>query len=102
MIMKRLILSVLAIGLVAGAATAQSSSGQSSRSTSISSTGTYKAKKGKKAKKAPSETLNNRKTYHWKNGQRATPTGHEAAPLNGSYQSLKKDTAAIKQKEEEL
>jgi hypothetical protein len=99
--MKRMILTVLAIGLVAGAASAQSSSGQSSRSTSVSSTGTYKAKKGKKAKKAPSEVLNNRRTYHWKNGQRATPTGHEAAPLNGSYQSLKKDTAAVKQKEED-
>jgi hypothetical protein len=99
--MKRMIMTVLAIGLVAGAASAQSSSGQSSRSTSVSSTGTYKAKKGKKAKKAPSEVLNNRKTYNWKNGQRATPTGHEAAPLNGSYQSLKKDTAAVKQKEEE-
>ena len=102
MIMKRLIMVVLATGLVAASASAQSGGGQSSRSTSISSTGTYKAKKGKKTRKAPSETLNNRKIYKWENGQRATPTGHEASPLNGSYQSLKKDTAAVKKKEEEL
>ena len=100
--MKRLILSVLLIGVITGAASAQTgSSGQSSRSTSVSSSGTAKAKKGKKLKKSPSEVLNNRKNYNWKDGQQATPTGHEAAPTNGGYQSNKKDTATRKQKEEE-
>lgn len=97
--MKRLMIMVLALGLTAGAASAQSSGSNSSRTTSMSSTGTYKAKKGKKAKKAPSEVLNNRRIYPWQNGQRATPTGHEAAPTSGGYQSLKRGDAANRQQD---
>lgn len=98
--MKRLMIMVVAFGLAAGAASAQSSGGQSSRTTSMSSTGTYKAKKGKKVKKAPSEVLNNRRVYHWETGQRATPTGHEAAPTSGGYQSLKRGSAANRQRDD--
>jgi hypothetical protein len=99
--MKQWILTVLVMGLLTGIVEAQTSGSQSSRSTSVSSPGSSKNKKPGKAKKAPSETLNNRKDYNWKDGQKATPTGHEAAPTNGSYQSLKKDTATVKKKEEE-
>jgi hypothetical protein len=101
MIMKRLTIVVLTLGLTAGAASAQTTSGNSSRTTSMSSTGTYNAKKSKKEKKLPSETLNNRKVYHWENGQRATPTGQEATPTNGGYQALKKGANATRKKEEE-
>lgn len=93
---------VLALGLTAGAASAQSSGSNSSRTTTMSSTGTYKAKmarKDKKEIKAPSAVLHNRKIYHWQNGQRATPTGHEAAPTGGGYQSLKRSDAANRQED---
>ena len=100
--MKRLMIMVLVMGLTAGAASAQSAGNKSSRTTRMSSTGTYKAKmprKDKKEIKAPSAVLNNRKIYHWQNGQRSTPTGREAAPTGGSYQSLKRSSAATLQED---
>lgn len=33
---------------------------------------------------------NNRRIYHWKNGQRSTPTGHEATGVGSGYSALKK------------
>ena len=47
---------------------------------------------------ADSATLiNNRDIYNWSDGQRATPTGHEATSSNGSgYAALQKDTAKVK------
>lgn len=96
--MKRLMIMVLVLGLTAGAASAQTAGSTPTRTTSVNSTGTYKAKKARKAKKAPSEVLNNRRIYHWQNGQRATPTGHEAAPTGGGYQSLKRGDAANRQR----
>ncbi len=49
-----------------------------------------------------SANLSNRKIYHWKDGQRATPTGHNATPSNGSqYSALKKDTLIVPKKEKE-
>ncbi len=54
------------------------------------------------AKPIDSTQLSNRKIYHWKDGQRATPTGHTATPSNGSqYSALKKDTAIMPKKEKE-
>ena len=90
----------LVLGLSAGATSAQTTGSNSSRTTSMSSTGTYKAKKPKKEKKLPSEALNNRKIYHWQSGQRATPTGEEATPTNGGYQSIKRGAVANRQREE--
>jgi hypothetical protein len=98
--MKRLIITVLTVGLTAGAVSAQSDSSHSSRTTTLSSTGNYKAKKSKKTIKTPSVALNHTKIYSWEDGQAATPTGHEAAPTNGGYQSLKRKPAAVKQREE--
>ena len=46
--------------------------------------------------------LSNRKIYHWKDGQRATPTGHKATSSNGSqYAALKKDTAILPKKQDQ-
>lgn len=39
--------------------------------------------------KAP---LQQDKMYPWKDGQSATPTGHEATPINGNAPAVKKDT----------
>ena len=33
---------------------------------------------------------NNRRIFHWKDGQRATPTGHEATGVGAGYSALKK------------
>lgn len=46
--------------------------------------------------------LSNRKIYHWKDGQRATPTGHVATPSNGSqYAAIKKDTTILPKKQDQ-
>lgn len=46
--------------------------------------------------------LSNRKIYHWKDGQRATPTGHVATPSNGSqYAAIKKDTTIFPKKQDQ-
>ncbi len=39
---------------------------------------------------AAKNNLNNRRIYHWKDGQRATPTGHEATGVGGGYSALMK------------
>lgn len=97
--MKRIILlSLLSFG-IAGFAFAQT--------TTLSSSHAHKAKAhmirgtGAKHKKpthfsqVKTNALSNRKIYNWSNGQRSTPTGEEAAPVNGEqYLSLKKGTDA--------
>jgi hypothetical protein len=68
---------------------AQSTGSNSSNSTSVSNIKNTKSKKSKKA----SEKLDNRKNYEWKDGQQATPTGHEATGIGGSSaQPEKRDT----------
>lgn len=99
MIMKRWISLVLVLGVTAGAASAQTSGRTSSRSTSVSSTGSYNAKEDKNLTVSPSAVLDNRKNYHWKNGQTSTPTGYEAAPTSGGYQSLNRVKATVKEEE---
>jgi hypothetical protein len=104
--MKRMVIPAAVLLLIAGGATAQSTGGNSSGSTGQSSSTTRTtSKKDKKAKKANTVDLNDRKMYKGKDGQRATPTGHEATGTNSeSYQSLKKDSTNAKQsakKEEE-
>jgi hypothetical protein len=83
--MKRMILSaILFLGLTTFAAA------QSSGSTGSGSGGGASKTKGKK----PSEKLDNRKIYHFKNGQRSTPTGAEAtgSGTGGGFAALGKDT----------
>lgn len=82
-------------------ASAQTASRNSSVTTRAVST-TSKTVKKKNVK--PSDTLNNRKAYMFKNGQRSTPTGAEAtaSSVGGQFASLgrkkapavKKDTTA--------
>ena len=95
--MKRILLSTAILIGTGSMASAQTSGGQSGNSPSVSSS-TVKPKKGKKAtaKKAAPDSLDNRKTYQWKDGQRATPTGHEATGTGSGYAALKKDTASRK------
>jgi hypothetical protein len=95
--MKKIILaSAILIGISSMAA-AQTAGGQSSNSTSVSSS-TATPKKGKKSQKAAATTdsLNERKMYEWKDGQRATPTGHEATGTNGGYAAIGNDSTATR------
>ena len=91
--MKRVILSAIFLCGLAVAGSAQTS-GNSSRNTGAASS-TAKNKKSKEALR-PSDTLNNRKIYHFKNGQRSTPTGYEATPstIGGGYAAIGRDKAA--------
>jgi hypothetical protein len=55
-----------------------------------------------RTQKTDTVKLSNRKIYHWKDGQRATPTGHVATPSNGSqYSAIKKDTAILPKKQDQ-
>lgn len=88
--MKRVILSgILFFGSVAYAS-AQSSGSTGSSTGSGASTSTSKSSANKK----PSDSLDNRKIYHFKDGQRATPTGAEATPssTSGGFAAIGKDT----------
>ena len=91
--MKRVILSALLFAGVSGFASAQTATGNSSTTTGAVSS-TSKNPKGKKAK--PSERLDNRRTYHFKNGQRSTPTGNEAtgSGIGGGFAALGKNNAS--------
>jgi hypothetical protein len=87
MIMKRVILATMILLGISAAASAQTATGNASKTKGAASS-TKKATTKKAVK--PSDTLNNRKIYHFKNGQRATPTGHEATPssIGGGYAAL--------------
>jgi hypothetical protein len=55
-----------------------------------------------RTQKTDTVKLSNRKIYHWKDGQRATPSGHVATPSNGSqYAAIKKDTAILPKKQDQ-
>ena len=93
--MKKVILGVfLTIGLSFFASAQTKADTSKSKSLSPNKTKINKAKSKKLLNKK--EPLNPRKTYHWSNGQRATPSGNAASPTNGGYVSLKKDTVALK------
>ena len=78
--------AVMLLGIAAFA------SAQSSGSSGTGSGASGSAPKQTKRTK-PSEKLNNRKIYHFRNGQRSTPTGAEATPSSsGGYAALGKDT----------
>jgi hypothetical protein len=95
--MKRLILSMASLLILAGYASAQSSVKKT--------TGTPKrphaavTKKTSEKRAVKTDSLDNRKNYHWKNGQTATPTGNEASSSNGTeYSSQKGDSSGRKKK----
>ena len=99
--MKQLILSAAMLVFFGVTASAQTSTGGSgSRTTgAVSSTGsTTGAQKGTKSKKGTTKTanLNQRREYKSKNGQTATPTGHEATGVGATNAAVRKDTATNK------
>lgn len=102
--MKQIILSIAMAAGISSVAAAQTSGGSSSNGTSVSSASdiqtsgkksTAKGKKGKgsKAQTKKTDSLDQSKMYNWKDGQRATPTGHEATGTGGGYAAIAKDSA---------
>ena len=92
--MKRFILCGLLLTGFAIAGLAQTSGKAKNSSTSSAS-----VNKSSKTKKSTGPVrLNNRKIYRWKDGQKATPTGHEATPSNGSQYSAINDSTRSKGK----
>jgi hypothetical protein len=89
--MKKLILSALFPLMMAGAASAQTSH----RQTTKHSTSPSKKKNARPSIKG--DSLNQRKNYGWKDGQEATPTGHDARGINETqFSPEKKDTSSKK------
>lgn len=95
MIMKRVILLTGLMVTMAGLASAQTTGSNSSNSPQGSAETSDNMKNiRKKGAKKSNKSLNQRKIYKWKDGQKATPTGHEATGTAGGYTSIRKDTAA--------
>ncbi|MGE5518769.1 MAG: hypothetical protein ACM3VS_02500 [Candidatus Dadabacteria bacterium] len=94
--MKHLLIfiAVLLGGTVASAQTTKYNS-TSHHSAKVSNKAIKKHRKSTKGSPIITSRLDNRKIYHWSNGQRSTPTGKDAAPSNGGgFISLEKDTTA--------
>ena len=89
--MKHILIATLLVIGVGTVANAQTSGSNSSNSPNVSSS-TAQPKKDK-GKAAASDTLNDRNMYNWKDGQRTTPTGHEATGTNGGYAALGRDSS---------
>ncbi|RYZ20260.1 MAG: hypothetical protein EOO16_17275 [Chitinophagaceae bacterium] len=105
--MKRLIwIAGILLCSAAGVDAQSSGAGSGSRNTAaVSATGNRGAlhttkkkkvvrnKKGQKKVVTQTVPLQEEKIYHWKNGQRATPTGNEATSVNGQgYTTRPKDS----------
>ena len=90
--MKTILLAVsmfLSVGFVSAQSTKNSKAANKGTATH---TTVHRSKKNSKSKKTVArKPLNQRKEYEWKNGQEATPTGHEATGINGGYSAIKKD-----------
>lgn len=102
--MKRVILATAVMLVLAGGVQAQTTEKKVAKKEATTAhkakahkTTTKKTTTTKKVKgiKATSDVLNDRRIYKADNGQRATPTGHQATPTGGGYAALKKDTAVI-------
>ena len=99
--MKQLIVMGLLAFFAAGKTAAQTSSGGSgSRTTgAVSSTGNTKSTKttkNKKGTKKQTAAVNPRREYPSKNGQTATPTGHEATGTGATNTPPQKNAATRK------
>ncbi|MDQ6608692.1 MAG: hypothetical protein M3Y85_02605 [Bacteroidota bacterium] len=100
--MKQIILTTALFLALAGTVSAQTTKTVTAKKTSTSSSKQKKEKatKSKKNKivnrsrQKANDTANQRRIYHYANGQRSTPTGRDATPSNGGYAALKADTSS--------
>ena len=99
--MKKIIFSAIIFLGITSFASAQTTSNSRNSSTKHVSTSSHKAKKSSAKKRSSTKTveLDNRKEY-MKDGQLATPTGHDATPVNGEqYQSVRDSSNKKKKKQ---
>jgi hypothetical protein len=94
MIMKRMILLTGLLVTIAGLASAQTTGSNSSNAPQGSTESANNQKMKKKGTKKNTQNLNQRRNYKWKDGQKATPTGHEATGTGSNYSAIRKDTIA--------
>ncbi len=47
-----------------------------------------KQRNARRARVVETNKMNDRRIYKWKDGQRATPTGHEATGMGGGYAAI--------------
>lgn len=101
MAMKKIIFSTLFFLSITGFASAQTTSTNRSSSTKHVSTSSHKAKKSIAKKSATTTTVqpDNRKEY-MKDGQLATPTGHQATPVNSDQYQSPRDSANKRRKKQ--
>jgi hypothetical protein len=95
--MKKILFFLLSLG-IAGFASAQSSV-KNTNATKVSKHSSKPKKAASKKSTAQTVELDNRKEYT-QNGQKATPTGHDASPSNGEQFQSVKDSAAKKRKKQ--
>lgn len=87
--MKKIILSAALLSVITVFTSAQTTLKPSEKNSNIF----RMAKSQNDQKTSSSQQLNNRKNYHFKNGQESTPTGREAGSVNGDeFISLNRDT----------
>jgi hypothetical protein len=101
MAMKKIIISTLFFLGIAGFASAQTTSTNRNSVTKHISTSSHKAKKPVSKNTAATITVqpDNRKEYV-KDGQLATPTGHQATPVNSDQYQSPKDSSNKKKKKQ--
>lgn len=90
--MKRILFAIAITLGISHMAAAQTSGSNSTNGPIVSSS---RAKATTNSTNASSNSVNERKVYHWKDGQRATPTGHEATGLGDNAAPLPKDSAKL-------
>jgi hypothetical protein len=91
--MKKIILSLLALGTVSFASAQTTSNQDAKNSTQSSATNTQN-----KNKSAQTEPIGNRKVYlSKKTGQKATTTGQQATGTNGAHANMPKNAARKKE-----
>ena len=98
--MKKMVILSMFLLNIAGLASAQTSSTGKNSNTKHVSTPSHKAKKtATKKSSATKVETDNRKEYV-KDGQLATPTGHEATPINSDQYQSARDSSNKKKKKQ--
>jgi hypothetical protein len=94
--MKRVILPLISFLLISGVASAQTLKTTKKHKKVL----VKKVAKDKPASTSQSAVPDNRKNYMYPDGQKATPTGHDAAPVNAdTYEALDKNSSKKKKSE---
>jgi hypothetical protein len=100
-VMKKITVLTLFLLSIAGFASAQTSTSNKSSNTKHVASTSHHSKKSPNKKSTAAKTIDtdNRKEYV-KDGQLATPTGHEATPINSDQYQSPRDSSDKKRKKQ--